>query len=102
MRRDKAMTDPLIPPARAGRVPLRLLAWLAAAALIATPWVAMRMNAEGVNWTALDFVFASAVLFGALAAYELIQMFVRRPRHRLAVAGVLLLGVVAIWGWAVA
>lgn len=91
------MTEPASPASRHQGPPLRLLAWLAALAVIAAPWLAMRLGIEGVEWTAFDFIFASALLFGALAIYELVQWFVRRPRDRLLIAGALLLVVATIW-----
>ena len=91
------MTEPASPVSRHQAPPLRLLAWLAALAVIAAPWLAMRLGVEGVEWTAFDFIFAAALLFGALAIYELVQGRVRLPRHRLVIAATLALIVAVIW-----
>ena len=48
----------------------RMVGWSAAVALLAMPFIAMRFTSE-VNWTAIDFIFAS-VLFGVIGgAFEL-------------------------------
>ena len=46
-------------------IPWRFIGWGGAVLLLAAPFVAMQMHAEGVNWTASDFIFAG-VLFGII------------------------------------
>lgn len=43
-------------------VPWRLIGWGGAIALLAAPFIAMQVNAEGVNWTLSDFIFAGALI----------------------------------------
>lgn len=50
---------------------LRILLWGAAAVLLALPAVAMRFGAEGVHWTASDFVFAGVLIGGTGLLLEL-------------------------------
>ncbi len=49
----------------------RWIAWATAGLLLLLPLVAMQFTSE-VNWTLGDFVFAAALLFGALAAFEFV------------------------------
>ena len=63
---------------------LRILFWGAAAALLLAPALAMRAGAEGVNWTAEDFVFA-AVLLGIVGiAFEVTMRLSRSWTYRFA------------------
>jgi hypothetical protein len=75
----------------------RVIGWGAAAALLLLPLIAMRVGAEGVDWSAGDFVVA-AVLFGLVGLS--IELLVRRsalPSYRLgAVLGVFA-GLFLIW-----
>ena len=48
----------------------RIAAWGIAGLILLAPLVAMQFTEE-VNWTAGDFVFAAALLFGTLGTYEL-------------------------------
>lgn len=43
-------------------IPWRLIGWGGAAVLLALPFVAMQLDAEGVNWGLGDFIFAGALL----------------------------------------
>jgi hypothetical protein len=65
----------------------RLFGWGAAVALLATPFIAMRLNAEGVSWSADDFVVMGAML-GTVGG--LIELSVRLTPNRLYRAGVAL------------
>lgn len=49
---------------------LRWLVWGGALALWLAPWVAMRLQAEGVHWTALDFAVAGGLLLAACIGFE--------------------------------
>ncbi len=50
---------------------LRLFGWGAAVAAIVTPLVAMQFTSE-VNWTILDFAFATVLIGGAGLLFELV------------------------------
>lgn len=52
------------------RSPWRLLLWAIPTALLIAPAVAMRFTAE-VQWTAFDFVFAAALLYGTAGLIDL-------------------------------
>lgn len=53
-------------------------------------------------WTMFDFVFAGGVLFGAATIYEVATKNRSEKTYRMTVAAVVLIGVLAIWAWAVA
>lgn len=74
----------------------RTAMWLALAAILLAPLVAMRFTSE-VNWTGSDFA-AAAMLLGALGlAVEAATRLLRRPSARAASVGVALLAVAAVW-----
>jgi hypothetical protein len=74
----------------------RLAAWAAAALILVAPWVAMQFTDE-VNWTASDFVFAGALLFGALGAYELAVRWTGNTVYRAAAGVALAAAVLLLW-----
>ena len=77
--------------------PWRLIGWGAAVALLATPFVAMQFHAEGVNWSASDFIFA-AVIFAIIGG--LLELAVRMSKngfYRFGVALALLGSLLVIW-----
>ena len=75
-------------------IPWRLIGWGGAVVLLATPFIAMQMHAEGVDWTLGDFVFAGvlfAIIGGALeAAVHLSPNKFYRGAAALALLGTLL------------
>ncbi|MCW5724940.1 MAG: hypothetical protein KIS81_08270 [Maricaulaceae bacterium] len=81
-------------------MPKRLGVWaIIVAALLLIPLIAMRFTSE-VNWTASDFLFAGALLYGAAAVYELAASKATRMTHRLAIGATVLLVLAFIWVWA--
>jgi hypothetical protein len=66
------------------RVPWRMLAWGAAAAVVVAPAIAMQFTQE-VNWTAFDFGFAIAMVLLVGGTFELA---VRRSGNRYYRSGV--------------
>jgi hypothetical protein len=75
----------------------RIIGWGTAVALLATPFVAMQLHAEGVNWSRGDFIFAG-LLFAILGG--LLELTVRMSKnglYRLAVALALLGNLLVIW-----
>ncbi|MBJ7485038.1 hypothetical protein [Brevundimonas sp.] len=66
------ITNPSTPAARRRDLILRSLGWSTIAALLLAPAIAMQMGAEGVVWTAGDFVFAGIILVGAGIVCELV------------------------------
>ena len=78
-------------------IPWRLVGWGGAVLLLAAPFVAMQMHAEGVDWTLGDFLFA-AVLFGIVGgALELAVRFSPNRAYRGAAALSLLGTLLTIW-----
>ena len=72
MPRINAMTNTPETAARRRDLILRVIGWSTIAVLLLAPAVAMQMGAEGVIWTAGDFVFAGIILGGAGIVCELI------------------------------
>lgn len=78
--------------ARSGRNAI----WAVIAALLLAPLVAMQFTAE-VRWTASDFFAAAALLFGAMAAYEVATHVFRGSLGRVLAGGALTGAVLLIW-----
>ncbi|MEH6664644.1 MAG: hypothetical protein V7678_07315 [Brevundimonas sp.] len=89
------MTTPAT-PARPHGFPWRIGAWILGAAVLAAPLVAMRLTDE-VDWTASDFVFAGALIFGALGIYEAAVRLSRNLAYRAGAALAALTAVLLIW-----
>ena len=66
------------------------------ALILLIPLVAMQFTSE-VNWTAFDFVFAGAILFGTGLTIELIAMRSFNNAYRAAVGIVAMAGLLLIW-----
>lgn len=82
--------------ARTGGNGWRIAGWGFAAALLATPFVAMQFTRE-VNWTAGDFIFA-AIMFGLVGgAIEFALRASRQGSYRLAFAVAVLASFLMIW-----
>lgn len=78
-------------------VPWRLIGWGGAVVLLAAPFVAMQLNAEGVDWSPGDFIFAAA-LFGIVGG--LLELAVRassNPSYRTGAALALLGAFLVMW-----
>ena len=69
----------------------RIVGWGSAVAILVAPFVAMQLDAEGVNWTVGDFV-AMGIMLGTIGgAFELAARMSRNRYYR-AGAGLALLG----------
>ena len=78
-------------------IPWRIIGWGGAVALLALPFIAMQLNAEGVDWSAGDFVFMG-LLLGTIGG--LLELAVRMSPNRSyrGGAGLALLGTfLVIW-----
>lgn len=76
---------------------VRWLVWGGALALLLAPLVAMQFDAEGVHWTAMDFVFAAVMLGSAGGLYELAVRLGRDNAYVLAAGLAVGAGFVTIW-----
>ena len=74
----------------------RRAAWSAAALVLLAPLVAMQFTDE-VNWTVSDFVFAGALMFGALGTYELAVRKTGNTAYRAAAGVALAATVLLLW-----
>ena len=70
---------------------------IATALLLLVPLLAMRFTDE-VNWTALDFTVAGALLFGAGLAFVLLTRKAPRSAYRLAAAITMGTALMLVWG----
>jgi hypothetical protein len=79
------------------RVNWRLAGWGLAVALLAVPFAAMQLRAQGVDWSPGDFVFA-AIIFATVGG--LLELAVRLTRSRFYRAGATLAvlgGLLVVW-----
>nr|WP_274425968.1 hypothetical protein [Chelativorans sp. YIM 93263] len=74
----------------------RIAGWTAAALLLLLPLVAMQLTDE-VNWTKTDFVFASALIVGTGAAFELAVRMTNNNAYRAGVGVALAATFLLIW-----
>lgn len=75
----------------------RIAAWAVVTALILMiPLVAMQFSEE-VNWTAFDFIFMGALLFGTALAYELVASKGGTLAYRAAVGIACAAGLLLVW-----
>lgn len=75
---------------------MRRAAWAGAALILLAPSVAMQLTDE-VNWTVSDFVFAGALMFGALGAYELAVRKAGNTAYRAAAGVALAAALLLLW-----
>ena len=76
---------------------LRPLVWGGAACLLLAPWVAMRLEADGVHWTASDFVVMGLLLAALCGLYELGLRLDRRLPYRAGIWLAAVTGFLTIW-----
>lgn len=76
---------------------LRILVWGGAAALLALPAIAMRLHAEGVDWSATDFIVFGAMLVVACGLYELATRMSGDLRYRAAAGIAVATGFLTVW-----
>ena len=75
----------------------RIAGWGTAVALLAAPFVAMQLHADGVNWSAGDFIFAGAIFATVGGLLELAVWKISSGWYRAAVALALLAYLLVIW-----
>jgi hypothetical protein len=76
---------------------LRVIMWGGAAALFSLPAIAMRLGADGVNWTASDFAIFGAMLLTACGACEICLLISRNIAYRGAAALAIGAGFLLTW-----
>jgi len=77
--------------------PLRIIGWGTAVALLAAPFVAMKLHAEGVDWSPGDFIFAGAIFAIVGGLLELAVWKIRSGWYRAGVAVALLGYLLVVW-----
>ena len=77
--------------------PWRIIGWGTAVALLAAPFVAMQLHAEGVDWSLGDFIVAGTIFAIIGGLLELAVWKIRSGWYRAAVAVGLLGYLLAIW-----
>lgn len=85
-----------VAPARSALPTLRTAMWLAFAAMLVVPLVAMRFTEE-VNWTAFDFAAATALLALLGLSVEGATRLLHRPLARRAAVAAAVALVALIW-----
>lgn len=76
---------------------LRPWLWGGAGVLLLLPALAMQLGAEGVHWTALDFIVGAALLATACGLYELAARASGGLRYRAAAGIALATGLLTAW-----
>lgn len=77
---------------------VRGLVWGGAACLLLLPWMAMRIDAEGVHWTGGDFAVMGAMLLAVCITYEIAARLARN--NAFIVASGLAAGAAFLMTWA--
>ena len=75
----------------------RAIGWGGAVALLIAPFIAMQLHADGVDWSAGDFLFAAALFATVGGLLELAIKLTPNASYRAAVALALLGGLLVIW-----
>lgn len=75
----------------------RLAVWGTAACLLLLPAIAMQLGAEGVLWTASDFLVMGLLLGSCCAAYEVATRMSGNTEYRLGFALAIAVGFLTVW-----
>lgn len=75
----------------------RMMLWGGLALLLSLPALAMSLGAEGVDWSASDFIIMGALLAMLGLAIEAMVRLVRGPRNRLLAIGTAVAVFLLIW-----
>lgn len=75
----------------------RVAIWGTAAALLALPWIAMRLEAPGVDWSGGDFLIMGIMLAGACGLYEAATRMSGNLFYRAGAAVAVLTGFLTVW-----
>lgn len=76
---------------------LRMLVWGGAAGLLVLPAIAMRLGADGVDWSATDFIVFATMLAVACGLYELAMRMSGDARYRAAAGVAVATGFLTVW-----
>lgn len=66
-------------------------------ALLTLPFIGMKLGVEGLKWTAIDFIAAGIMLFGAGSAIEIALRLITKFEYRVAACIVILIGLAIVW-----
>jgi hypothetical protein len=77
--------------------PWRIIGWGAAVLLLGAPFVAMQLHAEGVDWSAGDFIVAGVIFATVGGLLELAVWKIRSGWYRAGVAVALLAYLLVVW-----
>ncbi|HEX5257405.1 MAG TPA: hypothetical protein VFW35_01345 [Sphingomicrobium sp.] len=77
--------------------PWRIVGWGTAVLLLGAPFMAMQLHAEGVDWSAGDFIFAGSIFALVGGLLELAVWKIRNGWCRAAVALALLANLLVVW-----
>ena len=77
--------------------PWRIIGWGTAVVLLAAPFVAMQLHAEGVNWSAGDFIVAGTIFAIVGGLLELAVWKIASGWYRAGVAVALLGYLLVVW-----
>lgn len=75
----------------------RALVWGLPVVLLLVPFVAMRLQAEGVDWSALDFAVMGTLLFACAGLYELASRMSGSTAYRAGFALCIGIGFLQVW-----
>lgn len=75
----------------------RMMLWGGLALLLSLPALAMSLGAEGVDWSASDFLIMGTLMAVLGLAIETMVRLVRRPRERLLAIGAAVVVFLLIW-----
>ncbi|HEX5237219.1 MAG TPA: hypothetical protein VFW39_01985 [Sphingomicrobium sp.] len=77
--------------------PWRIVGWGTAVLLLAAPFVAMQLHAQGVDWSPGDFIFAGVIFAVVGGLLELAVWKIKSGWYRAAVAVALLANLLVVW-----
>lgn len=84
-------------PALSPRTRWTPAAWIVATVILVLPAIAMSVGAEGVHWTASDFVVAGVLLYGTCALYDVARRMSPDRWYRAGAGVAVTTGLLLVW-----